>query len=67
MDIIRKISDQGQIFLNEDMLNHLGLGKGDWVVLRDDKGKWGNFISIFRPQQAEHKRLVQLEGEKNNH
>jgi hypothetical protein len=66
MDILRKISDQGQIFLNEDMLNHLGLQKGDWIVLRDDDGKWGHFISMFRPTQTEHKKLVQLEEKGND-
>lgn len=60
MDVIRKITENQSIFLSQDMLNHLGIQKGSHVVVRADRGKWGNFISIFVAKQPDHKRLVRL-------
>ena len=64
MDVIRKVNENQSVFLNEDMLNHLGIAKGTHVIVRCDTGKWGNFISIFLPQQEDHKRLLQIEEKK---
>jgi formylmethanofuran dehydrogenase subunit D len=63
MEIVRKIAEPGTIYLNPDQLNWLGLNVGDCVVVKDDKGKWGNFISIFKASQPHHKKQVE---ENNN-
>jgi antitoxin component of MazEF toxin-antitoxin module len=54
MDIeveIRKIGDSSGLILKKDILNHMGVGEGDKVIVRDEKGKKGNYISIFKPNK----------------
>ena len=65
MDVVRKISEQGNLFLNEDMLNHMGIKRGDFVIVRGDRGKYGPFVSVFKPQLPEHKQLVKLEEQQH--
>ena len=49
MDTKRKIIENGTIYFNPDQLGWIGVELGDMVIVRDDEGKHGRFISIFKP------------------
>ena len=65
-DVVRKISPNGQVFINEDGLRHANLKEGDYFIMRFDSGKHGNFISVFQAKQKRHLEMIEEEKQKNN-
>jgi len=66
MDVVRKISAVGHIYLSDDQLRWLDVKKGDFIISKDDGGKYGRFISIFKPESPEHLKMVEDEAEKGH-
>jgi len=56
MEYTKKLIDVGGslgLILPLDLCNYLGLKKGDEIVISDDKGKHGLFISIWAKKGVE--------------
>ena len=66
MDTLRKIAETGTIYLNPDQQNWLSVKPGEYVIARDDDGKKGRFISIFKPTEPEHIKMLEAEKERTN-
>jgi len=62
MERIKKISANGQILLNDTELEWVGLKRGDLIVIKDDDGKYGKFLSLFVPGER-HQEIIKY---KNN-
>jgi len=57
----KKISrvTQGKITPAAIQLSHIGTKEGEYVVIEDDEGRHGTFLSIYTPTKKEDKKLLE--------
>ena len=50
---------QGKINPAGIQLSHIGVKEGEYVVIEDDKGKHGPYLTVYQPTKKEDKELLQ--------
>lgn len=50
---------QGRITPSGIQLDWIGIKEGEYVIIQDDDGKHGHFLSVYAPEKKEDKGLAE--------